>query len=65
MEKAIYQHQDVYKANKNEFRFKIENNLQINPPSDVIHISNIKPENFKEDYLREIFGKYGNIVILK
>ena len=65
IEKAIYQNQEIYKANKNEFRFKIENNLQINPPSNVIHISNIKPEYFKEEFIRGLFEKFGNIVNIK
>lgn len=65
IEKPIYQNQEIYKADKSEFRFKADKNLKANPPSEVIHVSNIKPEYFKENYLLNLFSQYGTIVTMK
>lgn len=65
IEKTIYQNQEIHKANKSEYRFKTENNLQINPPTSIIHISNIHCDYFSEDFVLSLFSKYGNILKLK
>ena len=65
IEKSIYQNQEIYKAEKSEFRFKADKNLKINPPSEVIHVSNIKQEYFKESYLHNLFSQHGTIVAMK
>lgn len=35
--------------------------LSINPPSVVLHVSNIKRECCTSDYLRELFSEAGNV----
>lgn len=49
----------------NMYRFKGQKCLSINPPSNTLHVSNLKIEVCQEEYLRKIFGQYGKIEAIK
>jgi len=48
------------------YRFRKANPISINPPSYVLHVSNLVKEVCQDETkLRELFGKYGNVEGLK
>jgi hypothetical protein len=46
-------------------RFKKNKNILINPPSNVIHLSNLSKEACQEDKIREFLDGLGNIEKIK
>jgi len=47
------------------YRFRGSKSLTINPPSNTLHISNLKLDICKEESIKKIFGQYGNINSLR
>ena len=47
------------------FRFRGSKSISINPPSNILHVSNLKLEICREDKITKIFGQYGNIDSIK
>lgn len=47
------------------YRFKQGNALSINPPSNVLHVSNLKLEICCEEKIFEIFKEFGKIEKIK
>ena len=59
--------QEIFIGNEREFRFKISTNkkLTINPPSNVLHISNLKTDACNFETMFDILKKFGKIEALK
>jgi hypothetical protein len=56
---------DVLTGNPKAFRFKAHKNISINPPSSVLHISNLVGEACNETLLRILFSQYGRVETIK
>lgn len=48
-----------------QMRFKKYKNLLINPPSNVIHLSNLEKETCTEDQIRKFLAGIGHIEKMK
>jgi hypothetical protein len=57
--------EDILICDENLMRFKKNKNILINPPSNVIHLSNLSKEACQEDKIREFLDGLGNIEKIK
>ena len=46
-------------------RFGKNKSISFNPPSSILHVSNIKEEACNYDVIEDIFKKYGNVQSVK
>lgn len=53
--------EETFVANAKNFRFKKNKNISINPPSPVLHISNLAREVCREENIQEHFSPYGRV----
>jgi RNA recognition motif-containing protein len=56
---------DIYVPNSKTFRFKEYKKISINPPSKVLHLSNIAKEIYNERDITELFSKYATVKKVK
>ena len=47
------------------YRFRGTKSISMNPPSNTLHVSNLKLEVCKDEIIRKIFGQYGKIDSIK
>jgi len=58
--------EETYIGNPRNFRFSKNKNISINPPSQVLHISNLTKEVCKDSYtIKDYFGQCGKVENLK
>eukprot|EP00825_Cyclidium_porcatum_P051470 TRINITY_DN9477_c0_g1_i5.p1 TRINITY_DN9477_c0_g1~~TRINITY_DN9477_c0_g1_i5.p1 ORF type:complete len:324 (-),score=56.11 TRINITY_DN9477_c0_g1_i5:92-1063(-) len=56
---------DIFLGTEETFRFKQNKQMCINPPSITLHISNLKKEACNEQFLIDLFSKYGKVMGIK
>lgn len=52
---------EVFTPNPKSYRFKDYKKISINPPSKVLHLSNISKESYNEKDISDIFSRFGQI----
>jgi len=56
---------EIFIGTEETFRFKNNKNMVINPPSCVLHVSNLKKEVCIMENIMNIFGSFGVIENVK
>ena len=57
--------EEIYIKSEDSFRFKQNNSMTINPPSNSIHISNLKKKACEYNTMLQFFSKFGDIRRIK
>ena len=57
--------EEIFIGTPETYRIKNNKNISINPPSEVIHLSNLKKEACSHDIILNIFSPYGKIEAIK
>lgn len=65
LKKQESQMAEVFLGEEDTFRFKESKTISINPPSCVLHVSNLKKEACDYEVIGNIFSPFGKIVGLK
>ena len=55
----------MFFGNARTFRFKESKKISINPPSKILHLSNIAREIYSEKQISNIFQEIGNVKKVK
>jgi RNA recognition motif-containing protein len=59
LEQIEYMSEDVFIGGEETFRFKKNKHLSVNPPSQTLHVSNLKQESCNERIIRAFFSTHG------